>query len=559
MKLASLLADPRRLLFDLDTLDYEDDLYKFFEASWPIYDPAPFVGNWHLQAIAEHLQAVTEGKIRRLLINIPPRCSKTLLTQVAWPAWTWARRQVSPLSGPQVKFMCLSYAGDFADEVATTARRLIGSDWYQARWGERVQISPTQDAKGRFDTLAGGVRIATSFTGQHLGRGADIKVIDDPHKVKEVESDLVRQSVLQTYDEALKNRVTDPRTSAEVTIMQRLHEADLSGHILDEDDRELVHLCLPMEYDPKRHCHTVLGFEDPRSFDGELLWPQVWGERELRPFKAQPYMWAGQYQQTPVPRGGGLFKRDWWQLWPPEGEREQPAHCNICQGRGEFAARGSDGRPRLMKCQACGGTGVPAAPILAFPPMEYIVASVDTAMSAKEENDWSACTVWGLWRDQRNNPKLMLMDAWQVHAEFWGVTEKIIATCRKRRVDRLLIEAKNTGFAVAQEIIRLCGQEEWGTSLQPVKGDKTARAYSVQHLLENGMVYAPERKWSDLVINEMATFPRGEHDDLTDTATQAWSYLRRHSMAQLPSEREADLRQHAVPYGERVSAAPYDV
>lgn len=510
----------------------ENSLYEFFKAAWPNFDPAPFEGNWHLEAIAEHLEAVTRGHIRKLLINIPPRCGKTLMMQVAWPAWTWAQSAPGPLSGPQVKFMSLTYAGDLAREQATTARRLIDSQWYQSNWGDRVKIDPHQDNKERFDTLAGGSRISTSFEGVALGRGADIKMIDDPIKPNEADSETARDTINKTYDETLRNRTTDPRFSAEVITMQRLNEGDLSGHVLATDP-DFVHLMLPMVYDSGRHCVTSVGFEDPREEDGELLWPERFDEKVLEPFKRSPYQWAGQYQQAPAPRGGGIIKREWWQLWEP-----------------------SDGK---------------------WPTFEFLLASLDGAYTEKEENDPSAMTVWGIFRSAENNlPCAMLVKAWRKHLQIhgtlvergpnetyrqyrkraepgWGLVEWVAETCRFRNadgvvigtVDKLLIEAKATGISTAQEIRRLYGEEGWTTVLDDPKGDKTARVLSVVPAFANGQVWAPEREWSDLVLDEMSVFPKGRYDDLTDSATAALRHLRGLGLLANRDELKSDEEQRS--------------
>ena len=514
-----------RLLEDRERL--EANLIDFFEAAWPHFDPAPFVPGWHLGAIAEHLQAVAEGQIRRLLINVPPRHSKTLITSVAFPAWVWARcpdRDI-PLIGPQVKFMCLSYGDDLAMDNATLARRLVSSEWYQQRWGDRVKIARDQDAKNKFDTTAGGTRISASFGAGVLGRGADIKIIDDPHKVDEAESELTRERVIRTYDGTLKSRVTDPRISAEITIMQRLHEADLSGHILDDED--VVHLMLPAEYDPARHCVTVLGWEDPRTDEGDMLWPRRFGPDELAPFKRNPYEWSGQWQQQPVPRGGGIIKRDWWQLWDGDVARKYGLDWfdDELNEDGSIRERGNK----------------------EFPPFDLVIASLDTAYTTKTENDPSALTVWGGWHDKQGNRKWMLAFAWEERLELHTLVKKTAETCNKYKVDRLLIEAKASGHSVAQEIARLYGREKFGVQLiDPKQTDKVARAHSVVAMFAGNMVWAPETRWSDRVIDQCTSFPRASHDDLVDSVTQALRWLRDNGVAVMNFEREAEIEDFAT-------------
>lgn len=512
-------------------------------------DPGPFARNWHHDAIAEHLEAVSYGDIRRLWINIAPRHTKTLLCSVAWQVWAWIKKPDAdyPLIGPQVKFMCLSYSDMLVMDNATIARRLIYSEWFQQRWGHRVMITEDQDNKARFDTTAGGSRISASFGGTVTGRGGDIRIIDDPHKVDEAESQDRREDVLKKYDGTLKSRITDPRTYAEVGVMQRLHENDLTGHVLEEEDPNLVHLMLPAEFDPGRKCVTSIGWEDPRQTDGELLWPERFGPDELVPYKHNPYEWSGQWQQMPGPRGGAIFQRDWWQLWdPPDGK---------------------------------------------FPPFDYIVASLDGAFTAREENDPSGLTVWGTFRDEsflqmpdgkmvrqeNGQRKVMLIDAWRKHLPMhgprmdptpdeqagmqseedadrrhwqrryekrcqphWGLVEWLAHSCRRWRVDKLLIEAKGPGISAAQEMQRLYGEEQWAVQLEQVKGDKTARAHAVVPVFSQMLVYAPDRDWAEMVIAEMESFPRGRHDDLTDSATQALKHLRAISLIQHPEERAAE-------------------
>lgn len=189
--------------------------------------------------------AVADGQIRKLLINLPPRCMKSKTVSEFFPAWIWAnqRKEGFPLLGPQVRFLCLSYSSTLALDAARNHRKLVGSPWFQNRWGGRCVIDPDNDRADNFMTTVGGQRITTGFGGGVLGRGGDIRIIDDPHKPDEVESELVRNSVIQQYDEELALRVTDPRSSAEIIIMQRLAENDLSGHILEQGGDDLVHLC----------------------------------------------------------------------------------------------------------------------------------------------------------------------------------------------------------------------------------------------------------------------------------------------------------------------------
>lgn len=492
----------------------EGSLIEFYKAAWPEFDPARYVHGRHLEAIAEHLEAVSYGKIRKLVINVPPRHSKSLLTSVAWPAWTWARMAAEgfPLIGPQVKFLCLSYSGQLAIDHATICHRLVISEWYQAIWGSRVQIAADQDAKTKFDTTAGGSRISSSFGGTVTGRGGDIKILDDPHNMGEVESETMRESVIKRYDGALKSRFTDPKHSAEVLIAQRGHEDDLSAHFLD--DPETVHLNLPAEYDGHFHCSNSFGWEDWRKDDGELLWPERFGKKELAQFKTNPFEWSSQWQQNPTPRGGSIIKDRWWELWDATVARRYGREWNEEPGK-----------------------------LKEFPPFDLVVASLDTAYSEKQEADYSALTIWGAWRDLNKNRKFMLAYAWNERLEFHDLVKKVMATCKTYKVDRLLIENKAAGISIGQEIRRLAGRESYGVQLiDPKRLDKIARAHSIVHLFAEGMVWAPETEWARMVIQQCASLRAGgggSHDDLADTVTQALSWLRTNGIAERNEEASA--------------------
>jgi hypothetical protein len=192
----------------------EGSLLKFVESAWSSIDPAPFESCWAIGALTEHLEAVTRGEIKRLLVNYPPRSSKTNVTSVCWPAWTWARSERSYLSGPQVRFLCGSYNDDLALQNALKHRRLLQSPFYQKRWGKRFAIRSDQDRKALFDTSAGGARISVSARGSLLGIGGDVVVLDDPHNTRGAESEAERLSALTWWSEVSTTRLNDPKQSA---------------------------------------------------------------------------------------------------------------------------------------------------------------------------------------------------------------------------------------------------------------------------------------------------------------------------------------------------------
>lgn len=290
------------------------DLHSFIKQSWQAIDPSPFMDNWHLGVISEHLEAVATGQIRNLLINIPPRHMKSIGACVAFPAWVWQRPHRSSLQGPQVRFLFSSYAQTLSTRDSVKCRRLIESAWYQDRWGERFQLTSDQNTKTRFENDQGGYRIATSVEGVATGDGGDIICIDDPHNANEVESETTREGVISWWRETMSTRLNDKQTGAYIVIMQRLNERDLAGHILvNNTDKEWVHLCLPARYERN---HPFVYGPDPRTRDGEPLWKNRFPDSALKSLEKSlgSYAVAGQMQQRPAPREGGMIKRQWFQF-----------------------------------------------------------------------------------------------------------------------------------------------------------------------------------------------------------------------------------------------------
>jgi hypothetical protein len=518
----------------------EGSLTEFVRDAWPNVDTSEYQDSWALDALCEHLEAVTKGDIRRLLINFPPRCGKTKVASTCWPAWTWARRKETYHSGPKVQFFCGSYSKELSLKISNETRRLIESPWYQERWGKRFGLRSDQNAKSQFDNTRGGTRIASSVGGLLLGVGGSIILIDDPHNTEEVESEAERETSLRWWREVSSTRLNDPKQSAIVVIMQRLHEEDVTGAILDAPDSdEWTHLMIPMRHDKGRHCISVLKrdkngnpiefWEDPREADGELMWPDRFGEKEVKNLETKlgPIMAAGRLQQAPQPAGGGIFKPEWWNVYATE-----------------------DGR---------------------VPPCTYVVASLDSAFTKDQENDPSGFNIWGVWKSEQGHTKIILLSSWRKWLEMhgvtvarlpgetqkaydkrsqphWGLVEWVTYECRRFRVNKLLIEAKASGHTVAQEMARLHRQHDFPESVElvnPGSQDKRARAVSIQHLFADGMIFAPGfgdgtyRAWAQSLIDTMARF-RGlgdEEDNEVDAASQALRHLRERQWAIREDER----------------------
>jgi hypothetical protein len=521
-----VLVDPKAQLLDLDRVDCEDSLYMFLRSAWKYIDSSPWRDGWPIEAVAEHLQSVVDGDIRRLIINIPPRMGKSSITSVALPAWTWAQEQRSPTSGPGVQFLHASYANQLSLRDSVKCRRLIESPWYQQLWGSRFKLNSDQNTKSRFSNDQGGERLITSIGAAVTGEGGSIIVVDDPNAANEAFSEATIQTTIDWWDGTMSTRLNDPKTGAYIIIQQRLAEDDLTGHILSKDVGEWTHLCLPMKFEKDRSFVSSIGWKDPRTAEGELLWPERFGNAEVTLLGRQlgPFATAGQLQQRPEPAGGGVIKREWWRLWPDT----------------------------------------------VFPPMDYIVASLDTAYTTKTTNDYSALTVWGIFtgdtKAQTNRmldvngrpmyvdrtysegaPKVMLMHAWQERLELHELVEKVGKTAKSLKIDKLIIENKAAGISVAQEIRRLYGNETFAVQLSdPKSQDKLSRLYSIQHLFAEGMIYSPDRAWADMVMTQVGQFPKGKHDDLVDTVSMALRHLREVGLLTRGAERIAELESLKV-------------
>ena len=281
-------------------------LANFVREAWHVLEPGqPYIHGWHVDAICEHLEAITDGDLTRLLINIPPGTMKSTLTSVFWPAWEWGPRAM-----PHIRMIGASHEQGLAVRDTRKMRNLITSEWFQERWP--TALTSDQNQKTFYENESTGWRQACAVASM-TGKRGDRVVWDDPHSVEAALSVAHRETALRVFQETLPTRLNNPDSSAIVIVMQRLHEMDVSGFIL-EDDYGYEHLCLPMEFEADRRCTTSLGFKDPRTKDGELLFPQRFSRETVdRDKKIMGSMAvAGQFQQRPAPRGGGFF--DWQKL-----------------------------------------------------------------------------------------------------------------------------------------------------------------------------------------------------------------------------------------------------
>lgn len=463
-----LLSRPD-LLQELDRELAMRRLSEFIRQAWPIVEPGTrFVPGWHLDAICEHLEAISRGEIRNLLITIPPRHMKSLAVSVFWPCWEWIR-------WPQRRWLYASYAESLSIRDSVRCRRLIQSPWYQCCFGDRFKLTEDQNEKHRFENNHSGCRIASSVGGAITGEGGDRIVCDDPHNVQEAESELIRKNTCDWWDRVMSTRLNDPKSGAKVIIMQRVHEADLAGHVLEQGGYE--HLCLPAEYEGEARRTSAIGWSDPRQKPGELLWPAKVGSAELEDLKLRlgSYAAAAQLQQRPSPAAGGIFKRDWWHYYTD--------------------------KPDLGTC-------------------DEVIQSWDLAFKDGANSSYVVGQVWGRWEAQ-----MVLLD--QVRAKL-TFPETLVQfrelTGRWPHATTKLVEDKANGPALIATLQR----EIPGIIAVQPDGTKEARAHAVSSLVESGNVILPHPSiapWINDFVEECAAFPKGAYDDQVDCCTQALKAL----------------------------------
>lgn len=602
---------------DDDAYRAEDSLTEFFRQAWKVMEPGvEYIHGWHIEAICEHLEAVTRGEIHKLLINMPPRHAKSSLVSVAWPAWEWITR-------PWMKYLYSSYSLTLSVRDSVACRRLIMSPWYQRNWGNVFSLVEDVNAKMRFENSQHGVRIATSVGGTATGEGGDrvvcfpyeamvltekgpmmighivdfripvrvwsydeesgepvlaeigeyrknpgrdvrryyftgsknivctedhkiqtdkglvqakdlnpvkhtipvfcssyvhdvyphlsgpshvnfaseylghedatycltipkyhrfmvevdpnyyivVSNCDDPHNVKEAESAVVREGVLEWWSQAMSTRLNDPKKGAYVVVMQRVHDMDLSGKLIRDGDYE--HLCLPCRYEGKK-THWKIGWQDPRKKEGELLWPERFDEKWVSQLEKTlgSYAAAAQLQQRPTPAEGGIFKKAWFQTY--------------------------EHKPHFVR----------------------VIESWDTATSEKDYAAYSVGEVWG----ETSEGYLYLVHVERERYSFPQLKASVVALHRRFNGNAILVEDKSSGRQICQELGR--GKRLPIIPIQVGRQDKVARALACSATVESGRVYIPAQKtWLADFMQEVLTFPNGEYKDQVDAMTQALNYL----------------------------------
>lgn len=474
-----LKADPKGILRATRRELSSRSLVEFFRLFWPVLEPGTqLVLGPALQAILEHLEAFFRGDIRRLLINVPPGFSKSMATSVFGPAWLWG-----PHGRPDKRVIATSYAGDLAVRDNLYCRTLMQSDEYRECWGEVFGFSGDQNAKTRFQNTKGGWRQVASVGSALTGHRGDFIIVDDPHSTKSAESVLQRRAALRWFTETLPTRLNDSKRSGIVVIMQRLHTNDVSGHILAKD-LGYEHLCIPMEYEPD-HPFKSTRWTDWRTERGELAdpvrFPADAVDELKRVFRSQggTYAEAGQLAQRPIPRGGGMFKEEWFRFRPT----------------------------------------MPTPEEIAFGP----VRGWDLAATDDEAAAYTASVKGCLLR----TGELCILHAVRDQLEPAGVYEFLQSVTTADGPDVVQSIPQDPGQAGKDQKKNIAKHLHGATlHFSPESGSKATRAAGVAGQAQAGnLVLVESDAWNDDLVGEAVEFPRGQWMDLVDAMSRMYARL----------------------------------
>jgi len=444
------------------------DFMVFVQAMWP-----GFIHGAHHALMASKFEEIAEGKIKRLIINMPPRHTKSEFASYLLPAWYLGKF-------PNKKIIQCSNTAELAVGFGRKVRNLVDGERYSKVF-PNVALRSDSKAAGRWSTNGNGEYFAIGVGGTVTGKGADLLIIDDPHSEQEA---ALAASDPAVFDKVYEWYTSGPRQRLQpggsiVVVMTRWSKRDLTGKIcqamVDRDGDEWEIISLP----------AIKRNEKP-------LWPEFWSFEELNKLRIELPLskWQAQYQQDPTSEEGALVKREWWRVW------DQP-------------------NP---------------------PPCSYIIQSWDTAFTKSERADYSACTTWGIFylNENEQDPNIILLDAFKERMEFPTLKERAFDMYKEWQPDSFIVEAKASGAPLIFELRRM------GIPVQeftPTRGnDKISRVNSVSDLFASGKVWAPRKRWAEEVVEELASFPNSDHDDLVDSTTQALLRFRRGGFISLPSD-----------------------
>ena len=442
-----------------------DEFIPFVKSMWP-----EFIAGRHHYIIAEKLEQIARGEIKRLIINMPPRHTKSEFASYLFPAWMIGRK-------PSMKIIQATHTTELAVNFGRKVKNLLETEEYQEIF-EDCELSVDSKASGRWDTKSGGMYYAVGVGSNLAGRGGDLIVIDDPHSEQTAMSASGFENAWEWYTAGPRQRLQPG--GAIVLVQTRWSEKDMTGNLIRQmtkdsiaDQWEVVELpaILP---------------------SGEPTWPEFWKREELEQVKASvpAYQWNAQYQQDPTAEELSILKREWWKVWDKEE----------------------------------------------VPNLQYVIQSYDTAFSKRETADYSAITTWGVFYPLEigGPPNLILLDAQKGRWDFPELKEIALDQYKFWDPETVIIEAKASGMPLTHEL------QNMGipvVNFTPSRGnDKLSRVHSISPLFEAGMIWAPEERWAEDVIEECAAFPNGTHDDLVDSLTQALMRYRQGNFVQIPTD-----------------------
>lgn len=473
------MIDPAKLRAAIRREKAERSLSEFIRQAWPVIEPGTaYLENWHTDLISEYLQAVNMGQILRLIINIPPRHMKSIHVTVSYPIWTW-------LKAPEKRFIKVSYSDNLSRKHNILSRDIIRSLWYQENWRDRFRLKDDVNRQNEFRNDHQGMMMSTSIGGALTGEGGDVIIIDDPQNPKTANSETERQNSIDFFRNTLQTRLNDPRTGAIIVVMQRLHENDLTGYILSED-LGYTRLCLPAEAEKRTVITYPLSKREVVREPGDLLNPARFDRDSLDRLKKSmgSAQYAGQFQQTPAPAEGIIFKRDW--MNNTFTEKSLPRQALTIQSW-DMAFTKSEGSAKVAG---------------------FVLSRAGSNIYIRDlENDKMTFT------------------------ESVAAVRRLSGKWPKARAK--VVENKANGPA----IVDLLKKEIPGMVEFNPRGSKEERAISVTPYFEAGNIWFPDPKeapWVNDLIRDLLIFPKGAFKDTTDALVQGILYLMDKPAAALP-------------------------
>lgn len=500
----------------------ESSLYEFVKYAWPYVEGEnSYSDNWHVKAICDHLEAGFNGDIKLLIINIPPRCMKSLLCNVFFPAWSWLKR-------PHTRIFCLSGGYKLAVRDSVKCRQLIQSQWYQKLWGSRYSLSTEVNTKERYSNNKGGERLVKSVLGSPIGEGGHILIMDDVNTSQDIRSKTTRDRTSEFIDSSFLIRQDNTDQAFLLCIQQRVHWEDCTAHLLEKKLPGTVHLMLPMKFKPHRKCTTVKlkgctePWTDPRVKENELLWPTRFNAAHvarLEMFFGTTYNIESQLQQLPSPESGNIFKKDWFKIWDK-----------------------------------------PFNPIL-----DFVIQSWDTALSTSVNACESAITTWGIFTDDAYRKNVILLNMWSGRLEQPQLRQMIkkcalhFPTSHEREpaqdigysADLILIEEAMGGLALVQDLrstglpVMGFNPRHHGLKYNAHMTNKADRARLASLVVEQGLCWLPSSVpgnpnkltvFAEEVLACALACPTGRGQDIIDSLSQAFIFMRKKGLLHLRGE-----------------------